>query len=159
MDMTFSRYFWDKLDHCPKQAPGLMLSPGINLYKSIYRKLGGRRWEVEYQQSPQRRLKQREHRDAWDKNNPDKVHDGKKRRDYKKRGNGIVEVFSSQSIFERDGWICGICRQMVERNEVVPHPRAPTIDHIVPLAKGGIHRVDNVQCACFMCNSLKRDVI
>lgn len=35
----------------------------------------------------------------------------------------------------------------------------PTLDHIIPLAKGGTHTWDNVQCACAMCNSLKRDIV
>jgi 5-methylcytosine-specific restriction endonuclease McrA len=35
---------------------------------------------------------------------------------------------------------------------------APTLDHIVPLSKGGSHTYDNLQCACFRCNcAVKRD--
>ena len=33
--------------------------------------------------------------------------------------------------------------------------RYPTIDHIIPLSKGGLHTWDNVQLACMQCNSLK----
>lgn len=35
----------------------------------------------------------------------------------------------------------------------------PTLDHIIPLSKGGAHTWNNVQCACAMCNSKKRDII
>lgn len=31
----------------------------------------------------------------------------------------------------------------------------PSVDHIVPLAKGGLHSWDNVQLAHFKCNTLK----
>ena len=38
-------------------------------------------------------------------------------------------------------------------------PTYPTLDHIIPLAKGGTHTWNNVQCACAMCNSEKRDIV
>jgi 5-methylcytosine-specific restriction endonuclease McrA len=43
----------------------------------------------------------------------------------------------------------------VQRTERVPHPLAPTLDHIVPLARGGHHTRDNTQCAHFSCNTRK----
>lgn len=30
-----------------------------------------------------------------------------------------------------------------------------TIDHIVPISKGGTYDYDNLQCCCFKCNQLK----
>lgn len=39
--------------------------------------------------------------------------------------------------------------------EVVPHPKAPTIDHVVPVSEGGDDTRTNVQLACFRCNSAK----
>jgi 5-methylcytosine-specific restriction endonuclease McrA len=36
-------------------------------------------------------------------------------------------------------------------------PTAPTVDHIIPLARGGSHTWDNVQLAHHLCNSLKGD--
>jgi 5-methylcytosine-specific restriction endonuclease McrA len=37
----------------------------------------------------------------------------------------------------------------------VPEPLAPTIDHIVPVSKGGDDTRANVQLAHFRCNSVK----
>lgn len=68
----------------------------------------------------------------------------------------MEEVWRSR-IFERDGWRCQLCRLKVDRRRVVPHPKAPTLDHIIPLAKGGTHEPANVQLACFRCNCLKGD--
>ena len=60
-----------------------------------------------------------------------------------------------RKIFERDKWHCKLCRKPVARTKQVPHPKAPVLDHIVPLASGGTHEPANVQCAHFLCNSLK----
>jgi 5-methylcytosine-specific restriction endonuclease McrA len=37
--------------------------------------------------------------------------------------------------------------------KAVPHPKAPTIDHIIPLAHGGDDTRANVQLAHFLCNA------
>lgn len=34
-----------------------------------------------------------------------------------------------------------------------------TMDHIIPLSKGGLHRIDNVQPLCILCNCSKWDKI
>jgi len=61
------------------------------------------------------------------------------------------------TVYARDGWRCGICNKPVNRNAVVPHPKAPVLDHILPIAGGGSHTYANVQCAHFLCNSIKSD--
>jgi predicted nucleic acid-binding Zn ribbon protein len=60
-------------------------------------------------------------------------------------------------IFERDGWTCQLCNEPVDRLAKVPDSLAPTLDHILPLAKGGTHEPSNTQCAHFICNSIKGD--
>jgi 5-methylcytosine-specific restriction endonuclease McrA len=71
----------------------------------------------------------------------------------------LIEPVYRLRIFERDGWTCLLCREPLARAEVVPHPLAPTIDHVIPLARGGAHAPWNVQAAHFLCNSLKGDRI
>lgn len=78
------------------------------------------------------------------------------RRDKVLRGAYVANV-NRRLIFERDNWKCGLCRKAVRRTSVVPHPLAPTIDHIIPISRGGTHEPANVQCAHFRCNALKRD--
>jgi 5-methylcytosine-specific restriction endonuclease McrA len=84
--------------------------------------------------------------------------DQNRRRRARLRG-ARVERFATISIFERDNYRCGICGAATNRAATVPHPDAPTLDHIVPLAKGGAHSRANVQCACFRCNTRKSDRI
>jgi hypothetical protein len=70
---------------------------------------------------------------------------------------------SRVAIFERDGYRCQLCGRKTKRNKEVPHPLAPVLDHIIPLAlgveAGGVHAPHNVQCAHFLCNSQKSDSI
>lgn len=69
------------------------------------------------------------------------------------------EPYRSREIFERDAWRCQLCRKRVCRGLVAPNPKAPTIDHILPLSRGGGDVPGNVQCAHFICNSRKNDAL
>lgn len=63
-------------------------------------------------------------------------------------------VYKAQ-IYKRDGFRCQICGRKVNMTVSVPHPLAPTMDHIVALANGGKHEPKNVRLAHFICNSLR----
>ena len=58
-------------------------------------------------------------------------------------------------IYKRDGFRCGICLRPMAMSRAVPHPDAPTIDHILPVAEGGVHSRANVRAAHFRCNSAR----
>lgn len=49
------------------------------------------------------------------------------------------EPIRPRDIFERDGWQCKLCEEPIDRAAAYPAPLSPTLDHIVPLAKGGAH--------------------
>lgn len=54
--------------------------------------------------------------------------------------------------------ICGICGKEVDFSFKYPHPLSPTVDHKIPVAKGG-HPSDlsNLQLAHRWCNRWKSD--
>lgn len=81
----------------------------------------------------------------------------KDRRRARLRGVRVGAPVWRSRIYQRDGWQCQLCGKAVLRNEKVPHPLAPTLDHIIPLARGGTHEPNNVQLAHFICNSRKSD--
>ena len=54
--------------------------------------------------------------------------------------------------------ICGICGKPVDFSLKFPDPMSATIDHIIPVAKGGHPSdIDNLQLAHFYCNRQKSD--
>lgn len=71
------------------------------------------------------------------------------------------EHVSRVGIFRRDGWRCQLCGKKVlrksKRRRVSQrlHPRTASLDHIVPMVRGGPHVESNVQCACLGCNVRK----
>lgn len=79
-----------------------------------------------------------------------------RRRKARKRGVGS-KTLTFHTVAERDGFRCGLCGEPVDMSLSVPHLRAPTLDHIVPLARGGSHSLENVHLAHFLCNSIKGD--
>jgi 5-methylcytosine-specific restriction endonuclease McrA len=76
----------------------------------------------------------------------------KARRRAAKRGVTKSERFTATEIYERDGYRCHLCKRKVRRNVVVPHDLAPTIDHLIPIADGGMDTRRNVATAHFRCN-------
>lgn len=66
-----------------------------------------------------------------------------------------AELFEPREVFERDGWQCQLCDELVDRERRFPDPLSASLDHVLPLSKGGSHTLDNVQLAHFSCNSAK----
>lgn len=67
----------------------------------------------------------------------------------------FVEKVSIEYLFFRDKGKCQICNKKLSLDRRGVHRLAPTIDHIIPLSKGGEHSKRNTQLACFRCNSVK----
>ena len=81
---------------------------------------------------------------------------GKRRRQMVLLG-AFVEDVDRVAVFEADGYRCYLCGKMTDRTKEVPHRRAPTLEHVVPLSKGGKHERANCRTACYRCNCAKRD--
>lgn len=65
------------------------------------------------------------------------------------------ERFDKLDIYERDGWICGICLDHVDANLIYPDPMSASLDHVIPLSRGGGHLESNAQCSHLSCNVRK----
>ena len=57
-------------------------------------------------------------------------------------------VLTRKAIFERDNNTCQYCGKKKRKDKL-------TIDHVIPLSKGGAHGPENIVTACRPCNSRK----
>jgi hypothetical protein len=69
----------------------------------------------------------------------------------RRTGEGMTGWLRAE-IFNRDGWICGICRKKVDPDLRYPDPMAPSLDHIVPVAEGGLNEAANLRLTHLRCN-------
>jgi 5-methylcytosine-specific restriction endonuclease McrA len=104
----------------------------------------GHRWhrrEVEAKKTPEERWSDRRRANH------------QKRRAAKKAA-AVGALVLLADIRERDGGRCKICGGLVN-GKPWPHPLSASLDHIVPLSKGGSHDPANVQLAHLRCNISK----
>lgn len=71
------------------------------------------------------------------------------------RGAPDATSFDYREVFERDGWVCGICTEPVDPEATWPDPLSASLDHVVPVSRGGVHVPENAQCAHLVCNVQK----
>ncbi len=82
------------------------------------------------------------HLDCQAKKHPPLTAQEKRRNQYEYKHKALAS-----SIFERDGHRCVACGSLDNL----------TLDHIVPISKGGSDTEDNLQTLCKSCNSRKKD--
>lgn len=74
----------------------------------------------------------------------------------KAKENGKYDnTITLEKVFKRDKGICYICGKKLTLDTFYNNPLAPTIEHVIPIIKGGTHTWNNVKLACRRCNNLK----
>jgi hypothetical protein len=91
---------------------------------------------------------------AWSARNPQHGRDREARR-RARQADLPYEYFSCLDVYAHDGWICGLCSRPVNPEYAWPSPFSASLDHIIPVALGGPHTLDNVQLAHLRCNIRK----
>lgn len=94
----------------------------------------------------------------WVKQNPERAARAREIKSRRRRARmraAVSEPYTLAEIAARDRYICQLCRKRVAMKKRVPHPKSPTVDHIVPLVESLDDTRANVQLACFGCNSRK----
>jgi 5-methylcytosine-specific restriction endonuclease McrA len=79
----------------------------------------------------------------------------KQKRDHWIRTNGPCEYIDLDKLMKKHKGKCVECGCKVAKQTGDYQDHGATIDHIVPLAKGGWHTWNNVQLMCHRCNSVK----
>lgn len=90
----------------------------------------------------------------WQRANPEKVSAIVHARRATREGRQHERI-DRNIVFERDDFTCKLCGGALDMGAAKAHPLAPTLDHIVPLSRGGDHLYANVQAAHFRCNTAK----
>jgi predicted nucleic acid-binding Zn ribbon protein len=62
------------------------------------------------------------------------------------------------AICKRDQWSCGICGERVSPALEYPHPRAASLDHVVPVSQGGTNDPANLRLVHLVCNLRRRNL-
>lgn len=52
---------------------------------------------------------------------------------------------------------CWLCGEPVDKTLRWPHPKSPSLDHVIPISQGGPTTIANGRLACLGCNSSRRD--
>lgn len=104
-----------------------------------------------FKNDPKYKAKEKE----WKKLNPHKKPNNS--RDRAKKKGLEYKYYTRQQIFDRDGYDCYLCGDPTDLT--APHVQGqpgwetyPHIEHVIPLAKGGIDTLDNVKIAHAKCN-------
>lgn len=63
-----------------------------------------------------------------------------------------------ENVYKKYNGICQKCGKSLNFNCSPFSDNYPTIDHIIPLSKNGVHEWDNVQLLCRKCNYTKSDI-
>lgn len=99
----------------------------------------GRAWYARAMQTPEHRLKVR-------------------RAEYQCKAlkkNAFVEHVDLHVVYKRDKGICWLCSKKVDIALKWPDTGFATLDHVVPLAAGGMHSYGNIKLAHLACNCKK----
>ena len=69
--------------------------------------------------------------------------------------NAFVEKVDPLIVFERNNWICQLCQTPVSKSKNRNLVDIASLDHIIPISKGGEHSYANTQLAHLSCNIRK----
>ena len=71
-------------------------------------------------------------------------------------GFDFVDIPTRRAIYERDGWTCQLCFEIIDP-DATEHAQRASLDHIVPQSRGGSHDPSNLRMAHVGCNARRRD--
>jgi 5-methylcytosine-specific restriction endonuclease McrA len=75
----------------------------------------------------------------------------------KRQGAKTVERIDIFVLAERGNFVCHICSGLVDMSVSRVSRFGATVDHVVPISKGGLDSLENVRLAHWICNIRKSD--
>lgn len=162
---------------CP-YCPGQVLSPrgkhcGAAECKRAFNAERARTWHRNYtaetgqrygrvnypERESEYRRRRREAQGHWRKQYPERASLIDARRRMRMSQARTDEAFAPIDVHTRDEWTCQLCRLPIDPEVAWPDRMSPSIDHVIPLSRGGTHSMSNVQSAHLGCNSRKADKV
>lgn len=92
----------------------------------------------------------------WKADNRERVREYQRRRRAAGYG-GRAELLDAEALWSKHGGVCPLCATAIDRTLQWPDPMSPSVDHIQPLSKGGLHTAENTQWVHLVCNLRKGD--
>lgn len=77
-------------------------------------------------------------------------------KNYARRKGARIAPVDREAIYARDNNTCQLCGKKVNMKKRYPDPLSASLDHILPIARGGAHEPRNVQLVHLICNSRKK---
>ena len=71
------------------------------------------------------------------------------------RRRSVIPPLVREHVLARDGLVCGLCGDRINPEVKSPNPQSLSLDHIVPVVRGGSHDPSNLRPAHRGCNSAK----
>ena len=105
--------------------------------------------------------KVKQYQDKWKEANPEK--DKRRKRNWSKRNlvrrkvynqNRIAKKYKNGGSFTAKEWK-SLCEKYDNRCLCCGEKERLTVDHVVPISKGGTSNIENIQPLCMYCNSSK----
>lgn len=94
---------------------------------------------------------------AWAQTHRDRIHVHERRSRLKRQQAVVIETVHIEVLYARDKGICSLCSKHVNAKLKFPHQQSGTVDHIIPLSRGGEESYRNTALAHLGCNIRKNN--
>lgn len=95
---------------------------------------------------------------AWIAANPERAAENFRRNTLKRRARKLAASIGPvdlAALWLTQGVNCPLCDKAIDRDVKYPDPLSASVDHILPLSKGGAHEQSNLQWTHLVCNQKK----
>jgi 5-methylcytosine-specific restriction endonuclease McrA len=102
----------------------------------------------------------RAHNRSWKAANPEFVRESSLRHQRLRRvrmAGVAAEPYTLREIGERDAWVCHLCSEAIDPALRYPDQASSSVDHLVPISRGGPDTRANVKISHWLCN-VRRNV-
>lgn len=68
-----------------------------------------------------------------------------------------LDMVEPRIVYNRDKWRCRLCGEKINPALRYPNPMRASLDHVIPISRGGSHTYANTQAAHLQCNVKKNN--